>query len=151
MKTLLYCPSLSVLASQGLTDHGLLSPFSMQLLRGINGTSMDDCVWLLSFILLFFHLFYHLFFDSSLTPSSSFCTSRQWNSSEVRHPGGRHGPIQHLQLPALRGSLRVRASRRMGRESESEQRSDSLAQRGGAHFTVQRPLWTQRDEENAGR
>lgn len=68
MKTLLYCPSLSVLASQGLTDHGLLSSFSMQLLRGINGTSMDDCVWLFSFILLFFFTCLITFFPTLLSP-----------------------------------------------------------------------------------
>lgn len=68
MKTLLYCPSLSVLASQGLTDHGLLSSFSMQLLRGINGTSMDDCAWLFSFILLFSTCLITLFFPTLLSP-----------------------------------------------------------------------------------
>lgn len=88
---------------------------------------------------------------SPFTAFSPFCATGQRDSSEVWYPGRRHGQIQRLQLPALCRSLRLRASGWMGRESEPEQWPDSLAQRSSAHVAMQRPLWTQRDEENAGR
>ena len=115
----------------------------------VNGMIVSNCLALISF----FHSSYHFLFHSlyPLTPCSPFLSSRQWNSSESWFPGGRRGPIQHLQLPALCRSLRLRAGRWLGRESNFEQRSDSLAKRSGAHLAVQRSLWTQWDEENAGR
>ena len=118
----------------------------------INGMLVCNCLALISFSPLVLSLSPPLFVSSHPpSPSSSLRSPWQRDSREVWFPGGRHGPIQHLQLPALCRSLHLRAGGWMGRDSESQQRADSLAQRRCAHLSVQRPLWAQRDEENAGR
>lgn len=135
-----------------LTDHCLLSLSSLLLLKDINETSIR---WLFVIVKLWspFPLGLLPFFHSLSLCSlfSPIFSSRQRDSSEVWHPGGWRRPIQHLQLPALWWSLWLRASRWMGREFKSEQWFNSLAQRSSAHVAVQRPLWAQWDEENAGR